>query len=97
MHHYLKAMLWVGALAVPAAHAQKPDGTSPAATDAAVSVPAATYNSAFTGYQPYREQKPAPWREVNDAVQKAGGHSRILGGSGGTPPATAQHHPEHKK
>lgn len=69
------------------------------AADASERVPDTRYDSAFTGYQPFREQKLAPWRELNDDVHKAGGHGGIFGGIGGGTAAkpAAQHPPEHKK
>ena len=89
---------WVTALALYAAQApaaELPSTTPPAAQDARASVPATPYNTAFTGYQPFREQKLAPWREVNDEVHKAGGHIGIFGGASGV--RAAPHSPEHKK
>lgn len=69
------------------------------AADAVAHVPEARYESVFTDYVPYQEQKPAPWRDVNDEVRKASGHIGIVGG------AHAQHgakptnlpHPEGNK
>ena len=101
MYCYLNSALCIAALAVSAASlsAAEPVVASPAAANA--HVPAIKYESAFTGYQPFSEQKPAPWREVNDAVHRAGGHSGIFGGAGGTQAASGQasgqHAPEHKK
>jgi hypothetical protein len=66
--------------------------------------PAVEYESAFTGYAPYREEKLAPWRDVNDEVARAGGHIGILRGAGSAPPATQLpaaaapgDHSEHKR
>lgn len=93
MHYRLKLALCAVALAVGAAHAA--DSTKPAApTDATARVPAAKYESAFSGYQSHREQKLAPWRDVNDEVHKAGGHLGIVGGAAGKP--TAPHPAGHK-
>ena len=78
---------------MPAAHAA--DRAAPPAADANARVPETKYNSAFTGYRPYREQQLAPWRELNDEVHKAGGHIGIVGGAAGKP--AAAHPPEHKK
>lgn len=89
--------LWVIAiaLAAPAAHAAEAATPAPAqATDANARVPQQTYHSAFGGYQPFREQKLGPWRELNDEVHKAGGHIGIVGGAAGKP---AAHPPGHKK
>lgn len=55
---------------------QQQRGTSPTDPQAAVAPP--QYRSAFTGYQPFREEKPASWREVNDEVARAGGHIGIF-------------------
>jgi hypothetical protein len=65
--------------------------------DPAVAVPAVTYTSAFTGYQPLGTEKTGPWRELNDEVGRAGGHVGILRGSG-TASATgkAASHAGHK-
>lgn len=64
------------------------------AADANARAPDTRYDSAFTGYQPYRAQKLAPWRELNDDVHKAGGHIGIVGGAAGKP--AAQHPAEHR-
>ena len=36
-------------------------------------VTALEYRSAFTGYQPFDEQKIMPWRDANDTVGRIGG------------------------
>lgn len=36
------------------------------------------YSSAFEAYLPYREEKPANWRDVNDTMGALGGHSAHL-------------------
>lgn len=108
MYRYLTCALWFAALAMPAipAHAQqRPAGLSsassaPSAAKADARVPETKYDSAFAGYQPFREQKLAPWREVNDEVHKAGGHIGIFGGAdvrAAPTSAPAPHSPEHKK
>ncbi len=75
--------------------AQSAGGPNPA--DPSAPAPAAKYESAFEGYIPYRDQKIAPWREVNEEVTRAGGHKGMFGGrhgEGGKPasssPATGQ-------
>jgi hypothetical protein len=99
MHRYLRFALGFAALAVPVAHAQERTAAPPTAANAEARVPQTKYDSAFTGYQPYREQKLAPWRELNDEVHKAGGHIGIFGATPTQKPAPAsgQHPPEHKK
>ena len=111
MYRYLTCALWFAALALPAipAHAQDrpavpssaPSASStPSAASADARVPETKYDSAFTGYQPFREQKLAPWRELNDEAHKAGGHIGIFGGAGvraAPASAPAPHSPEHKK
>jgi hypothetical protein len=54
--------------------------------------PQLTYRSAFADYKPYKEEPPADWRKVNDAVAPAqggagshAGHS--MGGMKGMAPA----------
>ena len=36
------------------------------------------YESALTGYQSYRDEKPANWRDVNDTAAVLGGHNAHL-------------------
>lgn len=69
------AVLW----GLPAAAQQRPPA-SPADPQTKVAPP--QYQSAFTGYRPLRDEKPAPWREVNDEVARVGGHLGIVGGAG---------------
>jgi len=81
-----RALCVVGGLWAVSAGAQSV--ANPA--DPAVTVPPARYDSAFAGFAPYREQKLAPWREVNDEVARVGGHVGVLRSDrGGTakPPA----------
>lgn len=80
--------------------AAEPTVTRAPAADAAARVPEARYESAFAGYVPYQEQKPAPWRDVNDEVRKAGGHISIIGGTHaqhGARPANPSRREENKK
>ena len=51
--------------------------------DPAAPAPAATYQSAFEGYQPYRDEPIKDWRAVNDEVARIGGHIGIFRSSGG--------------
>jgi hypothetical protein len=93
MFHDFKLALFFWALALPAAHAQQPAPKPSPAADAGARVPDMRYDSAFTGYQPYREQPPASWHDLNEEAHKAGGHIGIFGGAhghqGAKPPATA--------
>ena len=49
---------------------------APAAAAAKSTVP--KYESAFSGYQSYRDEKPANWRDVNDTAAVLGGHNAHL-------------------
>lgn len=62
------------------AMAQQLANTHPA--DPGVKAPPVRYESAFTGYQSFRDEKLAPWREANDEVGRIGGHAGIFGGAG---------------
>ncbi len=98
MHCSLHIALCCAALVVPITRAAEPAKPKPAsAADASARVPEIQYDSAFSGYQPYREQKPAPWREINDEAHKAGGHIGIFGGAAsGAAGKPAAHPPGHK-
>ena len=79
MHSRTFAVLMYGAVTlVPPASAAQPGPTGPDAR-----APAVKYESAFAGYVSFREEKLAPWREVNDEVARAGGHIGIVGGAHG--------------
>jgi hypothetical protein len=97
MHHHLSTALCIAMLALPAAQAAESVTALQSAADPSAAVPATPYNSAFAGYQSFREQAPAPWREVNDTVHKVGGHNGIFGGAARAPAAPAQHPQEHRK
>jgi hypothetical protein len=100
MYRYCHFALCFLALAPPAAQAQERAYMSALAADANAPVAEARYDSAFTGYQPFREQKLVPWREVNDDVHKAGGHIGIFRGAHGqhgAKPASAAPRQENKK
>lgn len=58
--------------------AAEPRPTDPTAAQSTVS-----YQSAFEGYQSYKEQPIADWRALNTEVGSAGGHIGIMGGAGG--------------
>ena len=77
MKPYL-AMAALAALA-SAAFAQQPQ-TIRHPGDPSAPVPAVKYESAFAGYAPHREEKPAPWRELNESVGKVGGHAGVFRG-----------------
>ncbi len=97
MIRYLQFAPAFVALAMPVVHAQERAAAPPTAANAAAPVPPSHYDSAFTGYRPYREQKLAPWRELNDEVHKAGGHIGIFGAAPGASAAPVPHPPGHKK
>ncbi len=58
--------------------AQQHTNAHPANPQAAV--PASPYQSAFTGYQSFRDEKIASWRDVNDEAARVGGHLGIFMG-----------------
>jgi hypothetical protein len=63
--------LWLGpAVALAQTPAPRPDPADPR-----VSSPPAASDSAFAGYRGFREEPPADWRAVNDAVRGLGGHA----------------------
>jgi hypothetical protein len=61
------------ACATAAAGAQTP--AAPTREGAAAPPP---YRSAYEGYRPYAEEPLAPWREVNETVERVGGHVGVL-------------------
>jgi len=60
--------------------------------DPQTATPPATYRSAYEGYRPLRDEKPASWRDANDEVARVGGHLGLFGGAhaghGKTTPAS---------
>jgi len=64
-----------------AVFAAQPGATGHPAT--ATSTPSVKYESVFTGYRPFIDEKLAPWRDVNDEVGRVGGHIGIFGGGHG--------------
>lgn len=96
MYRLLLIAVWAAA---PLTYARAADAVvkPPQASDASARAPEMKYDSAFTGYQPFREQKLAPWRELNDEVHKAGGHIGIVGGASGARPPVTPHAEGHKK
>lgn len=57
------------ALAALAAGASAQERERPDPTDPKAKVPAVEYRSAFERYRPFADEKPAPWRESNEAVK----------------------------
>jgi hypothetical protein len=85
------AVLLYGAMMLaPRAFAAQHGTAPPSPTHPSAAVPATTYASAFAGYVSLREEKLAPWRDVNDEVARVGGHIGILRGTAatGAKPAT---------
>ena len=78
--------------AVALAAAPTPDPAEPSAA-----APDSKYDSAFTGYRPFREQTPADWPALNAGVGAIGGHVGMFRGSAtvappaGKPSAPAAH------
>ncbi len=68
------------ATVIPSALAQQV--AFPAPSDPAAPVPAARYESAFSGYVSYKEQDIASWRGINDEAARIGGHIGVLRQSG---------------
>lgn len=58
-----------------ASHA--PAQTTPGPAPAGANAPG-VYRSAFEGYQPSSEEPLASWREVNETVERVGGHPGVL-------------------
>lgn len=56
-------------------HAQSAQPINPAGpADPALQAPAFRYDSPYSTYQRFEEQKPASWRTLNDEVERLGGH-----------------------
>ena len=71
----LARILAVAALACATAAAGAQTPAQPPADRGAA--PPLTYRSAYEGYRPYAEESLAPWREVNDNVERVGGHAGV--------------------
>ncbi len=55
-------------------------------SDAKLKSPTVEYVSPFSSYRRYQDEKPAPWRELNDQVLGLGGHAgHIQDGKDGAP------------
>ena len=80
----LHAALLLGSLPVAAQQGL----TRSAPVDSAAAVPPVRYESAFTGYTPFRDQEVTRWREMNDEAAHIGGHIGIMRGA--RPPASTQ-------
>lgn len=83
MHHITFAMAFCIATLTSFASSAQQNAVSPQPADSGAAVTVLTYESAFIGYVPYRDEKLAPWRDVNDEVARVGGQAGILGGVGG--------------
>ena len=70
-----KSICFALALVAGAAAAQekRPDPKDPKAK-----TPPVEYRSAFEGYRPFAEAELAPWRAVNEEVERVGGHVGVL-------------------
>jgi thioesterase domain-containing protein len=74
MTKLLTLAMVASALLAGGAHAQsRPKPDDPATRAAPIA-----YDSAFKGYQPFRDEPLAPWREVNDTAHRVGGHVGVL-------------------
>ena len=67
----LSTLAWLPGSAPAQPHPADPQATTP---------PAA-YRSAYEGYRPLRDQKPASWRDANNEVARVGGHLGIFSGA----------------
>ena len=83
MQFRFAALLYCAAALTPFAAAAQQRTTVVSPTDSSTAVPAVKYESAFTGYLPFRDEKLAPWREANDEAARVGGHIGIFGGAAG--------------
>ena len=77
------ALLYCAAVLSPLAATAQQRTTELSPANPSTAVPAVKYESAFTGYRPFRDEKLAPWREVNDEAARIGGHIGIVGGAAG--------------
>lgn len=75
------ALLYCAVLWSPLNAAAQQRANTSGPTHPGVAVPAMKYESAFTDYIPFRDQKLAPWREANDEAAQVGGHLGIFSGT----------------
>ncbi len=83
MQFRFAALLYCAAVLSPLAATAQQGTTGLNPTHPSAAVPAVKYESVFTGYLPFRDEKLAPWREVNDEAARVGGHLGIFGGAAG--------------
>lgn len=83
MQFRFAALLFCAAALTPLAVTAQQSTKVLSPADSGVAVPAMKYESAFASYLPFRDEKLAPWREVNDEAARVGGHLGIFGGAAG--------------
>lgn len=83
MQFRFAALLFCAAALTPLVASAQQSTKALSPTDSAAVVPTVKYESAFTNYLPFRDEKLAPWREVNDEAASVGGHLGIFGGAAG--------------
>lgn len=64
-------LLAAASMAQSQGHPSRPERADP--LDAQARVPAATYRSALAGYRRLGEDKPVPWPQANETVNRIGG------------------------
>ena len=91
-----RSVLLAAGLATGGALAQtapQPASQTAPRTASQIAAPAAPpplkYESTFTGYQPYRDDKRGDWRALNDTVGALRGHAGHLRGTAADAPAPA--------
>ena len=92
----------VGAFAAGAQQPAAPSAPVPAASAARPSASAAapadlSYRSALQDYQPFGDEKVAPWREANDNVGRIGGWRSYAHEAQGAASAAQRPHSGHGK
>jgi hypothetical protein len=81
MQFRFAALLFCAAALTPLAVTAQQSTKVLSPADSGVAVPAMKYESAFASYLPFRDEKLAPWRAVNDDAARVGGHLGIFGGA----------------